>query len=224
MAAGVAGRVASLALLALASWASSASAQEAAPQPEPIAPTLEMPRSSVLWGLGDSLPAPVEPGAAAALPDVDVAARFEDFQLDFESEFGAPRGSGGPAPAEAFALRMKERFEERFAESAMLRWYQGAERVAQRFEGLYERLEASTRWAGSGFEVHTNMESIVDGRMRVAVEREVRGFRVAFDMRDAAEGRFGLRVGGAVRGYKISVDVSDLAAGTLRLQLDKRFD
>jgi len=218
MTAAGAGRALFMALAGLALWGPPAYAQDPAADPDP--PALRLPTSLV--HLDFSAPAP---GAGAA-PALDIETRFQEFQVGFEREFGTPRGGGRPAPSpgEAFALRMKERIEARFAESAVFRWYEGAERVYQRFEGIYERIEDSTRWAGKGFEVNTHMESVVDGRMRVEVEREVRGFRIAFDMRDAAEGRFGLRAGGTVRGYKISVDVSDLAAGTLRLQLDKRFD
>lgn len=215
--AGLAGsRGAALAAVLSAALAPIAHAQET---PGPEAPArvsaLDIPFSPVR-----DRPLPV---LADSLPSVDVEARFAAFQADFEREFGRRR-SGQRPPEEEFALRMRARLEKRFADSRMIHWYRRAEGLYQRFERVYERVEASTKWAGKGFEVNTHMESVVDGRMRVEVEREIRGFRVAFDVRDASEGRFGARLGGAVRGYRISVDVSDLAAGTFRLQIDKRFE
>jgi hypothetical protein len=161
---------------------------------------------------------------------VDVAERFELFQQGFVAEFGGeagderPTGARQAGPKQDVATRISERLMERFEGSRIFGWYQGAMNVYERFERLHRRVQASTRWNRNGFAVDTDVESVVDGSVKVHVERRVRGFKVGFDLHDATEGRVGLRVGGVMRGYQVNVDLGDLGSGQLRLGVKKRLN
>lgn len=164
------------------------------------------------------------PTFADTLGPVDVEARFEEFQRAFERDFG--RGGGDDAERRLVDLgeRVKKRLAARFQGGAMFRWYRRAVGFYDRVEGFYERIESATNWATAGFDVDAQVESVVDGRVAVHVEREILGFDVGLGVRDATAGRVGLQVGGELRGYKINLDVTDLAAGQLRFGLRKRLD
>jgi hypothetical protein len=82
--------------------------------------------------------------------------------------------------------------------------------VYDRFEGLYQRIERSSRWATRGVSVDPDLEAAVDGKLRLAVERRVAGFDMGVKVDDAVSGRLGLRLGGVVRGYKFGFDVNDV--------------
>jgi hypothetical protein len=161
---------------------------------------------------------------------VDVAERFELFQQGFVAEFGGevqdqnPGGGRRVGGNQDIATRISKRLMERFEGSRIFGWYQGAMGIYERFERLHRRIEASTRWNRNGFAVDTDVESVVDGSVKVHVEKRVRGFKVGFDLHDATEGRVGLRVGGVMRGYQVNVDLADLGTGQLRLGVKKRLD
>lgn len=162
------------------------------------------------------------PDAAAppdTLPAVDVVERFAEFQQQFDEDFGPPdRGQDLEA-------RFLKHLESRFEGNETLRRYRDKGLgLYRRFEGLYERLEASTRWTAKGIRFDAEVESVIDGRMRLHVERRIRGFKLGLDVNDAAQGKVGLRFGGVVRGYHINVDLNDVASGRLRLGLRKRLD
>lgn len=163
--------------------------------------------------------APEPPSA----PDVDE--HFDAFQRDFVAEFGGEIGGEKPDPrAPDAATRIGERLMERFEGSRIFGWYQGAMGLYERFERLHHRVQASTRWNRNGFAIDTDVESVVDGSVKLHVERRVRGFKVGFDLHDATEGRVGLRVGGVMRGYQINVDLGDLGTGQLRFGVKKRME
>ncbi|HKY59644.1 MAG TPA: hypothetical protein VJP59_01415 [Gemmatimonadota bacterium] len=144
--------------------------------------------------------------------EVDVRARFEAFQREFAEDFGAPVGDGGPEDGEANGLeeRVGQAFAERWEGSRMFRWYEKMVGVYDRFEGFYERIERSSRWATRGVSVDPDLEAAVDGKLRLAVERRVARFDMGVKVDDAVSGRLGLRLGGVIRGYKFGFDVSDV--------------
>lgn len=157
--------------------------------------------------------------------NVDVLARFEEFQRDFARDFGvkagndsdAGEGGGGDAGS-----RFGEAFVKRWEGSAAYRWYERMLGVYDRFEGLYERIESSTRWATSGFEVDPDLEAAVDGKLRLHVDRDVGRFDVGLNVDNALDGRLGLRLGGTVKGYKFGFGVSDVVNdGRLSVQVRK---
>lgn len=150
--------------------------------------------------------------------DVDIGARFEQFQREFARDFGFQ-----PPAAVGVSTRPKQRktgIETRWEGSAAYRWYERLSGVYERVEGLYDRIEMSTRWASSGFEVDPSVERVFDGKLGLQIERRVAGFDMGFNVDDAVDGRLGFRVGGIVRGYKVSFDVSDIVeAGRFGFQL-----
>lgn len=94
--------------------------------------------------------------------------------------------------------------------------------VYDRFEGFYERLESSTRWATRGFDVDPDLEAAVDGKLRLHVERRLGLFDMGVNVDNALDGRLGLRLGGTVRGYKFGFDVSDIVNdGRMSVQVRK---
>jgi hypothetical protein len=200
-----------LALLAV-STVGTARGQDAEIHPDDVversAPSLEFP-----FPASPPLPPP------DSLPAVDVAVRFAEFQLEFDEEFGPPaRGK------ELEALFVK-RLEERLEESAFLRRYRDRGMgLYRRFEGLYERIESSTRWSAKGVRIDAEVESMIDGNVRVHAERRIHGFKLGLDINDATQGKVGLRFGGVIRGYHINLDLRDVTSGQLRLGLRKRLD
>lgn len=143
--------------------------------------------------------------------DVDVRARFEEFQRDLAEEFGGESGSEPRAKqGDELGARLGTAFAARWKGSAAYRWYERLEGVYGRVEGLYQRIETSTDWATKGFSVDPDLEAAVDGKLRLNVERSLGGFDMGLDVDDAMNGRVGLRLGGVIRGYKFSFDVSDV--------------
>lgn len=150
--------------------------------------------------------------------EIDIDARFEQFQRDLARDLGfkPPETNTRLADGE----RSKTGLEARWEGSAAHRWYQRLSGVYQQVEGLYDRIEMSTRWATSGFEVDPDVERVFDGKLGLQIERRVAGFDMGVNVDDAVEGRLGFRVGGMVRGYKVSFDVSDVVeAGRFGFQL-----
>lgn len=161
---------------------------------------------------------------ADTLPRVDILTRFESFQRDFDDVFGGDsRRYEGPG-REGLGERWARRLESRFAGSTLGAWYGGAVDLIEDVEGIYERVESSTRWASRGFRLDADLESVVDGKVTVHLERRIHGFNVGLDAEDAVDGRFGLRLGGVVRGYVINLDVGDVEAGRMTFRLKKRLD
>ena len=164
------------------------------------------------------------PPPSDSMPSVDVAARFLAFQRDFERDFGArPRGGGGDRAAE-LGEKVAKRLTDRFEGGRIYGWYVGGRRLYDRAEGLYERIETSTRWTTRGVSVDADVESAVYGDGRLHVEKRVKGFRLGLDVNDAAEGRFGVRLAGVVRGYHLNMGVGDFAHGQLRVGVKKRLE
>ena len=156
--------------------------------------------------------------------EVDVRTRFEAFQRDFAEDFGgAPGGDGGPEGGRGendLETRFGEALARRWEGSRMFRWYEGMVGVYDRFEGFYQRVERSSRWATHGVSVDPDLEAAVDGKLRVAVERRVAGIDMGVKVEDAVSGKLGLRVGGVIRGYKFGFDVSDMVSdGRWSLQI-----
>lgn len=150
--------------------------------------------------------------------DIDIDARFEQFQRDLARDLGfRPPKMDTPL---AEGKRTKTGLEARWEGSAAHRWYERLSGVYERVEGLYDRIEMSTRWATSGFEVDPDVERVFDGKLGLQIERRVAGFDMGVNVDDAVDGRLGFRVGGIVRGYKVSFDVSDIVeAGRFGFQL-----
>src|SRR5688572_2321560 len=199
-----------LAFLAV-STVGTARGQDAEVHPDDVvergAPSLEFP-----------FPAPPLP-PSDSLPAVDISVRFAAFQRDFDEEFGPP------ARGKDLEAKFVERLEKRLEESPLLRQYRDRGMgLYRRFEGLYERIEASTRWSTKGVQIDAEVESMVDGNVRLHVERRIHGFKLGLDINDATQGRVGLRFGGVVRGYHINLDLKDVTSGQLRLGLRKRLD
>lgn len=147
------------------------------------------------------------------LVEVDVRARFEAFQRDLAEDFDAPIDDGGPEPKREgndLETRVGEAIARRWEGSRMFRWYEGMVGVYDRFEGFYERVERSSRWATRGVSVDPDLEAAVDGKLRLAFEKRVAGLDMGVNVDDAVSGRLGLRLGGVIRGYKFGVDVSDV--------------
>ncbi|MGH7564436.1 MAG: hypothetical protein ACREK5_08435 [Gemmatimonadota bacterium] len=164
-----------------------------------------------------STPVPEEADAV----EIDVGARFEAFQREFAEDFGAPTGEDG-GEVEDVGEKVGEAFVARWEGSRMFRWYERLVGVYDRFEGFYQRIETSTRWATHDFSVDPDLEAAVDGKLRVAVERRVAGFDMGLRVDDAIDGRLGLRLGGVIRGYKFGFGVSDVMNdGRFSLQVRK---
>jgi len=152
-------------------------------------------------------------------PEVDVGVRFEEFQRDFEEDFGVRPGGD---PVVDLGERVAKAAAKRWEGTSAYRLYERLEGVYDRFEGFYERLESSARWASSGFEVEPDLEAAVDGKVRVHVERRIGTFDMGLDLDDAIEGKLGLRLGGMVRGYKVSFDARDIVQdGRISFQVRK---
>ncbi|HET6343161.1 MAG TPA: hypothetical protein VFG78_13370 [Gemmatimonadota bacterium] len=166
-----------------------------------------------------AVPAPEEGGEV----EVDVRTRFEAFQRELADDFGAPVGDGGPEGERGenhLETRVGDALARRWEGSRMFRWYEGMVGVYDRFEGFYQRVERSSRWATRGVSVDPDLEAAVDGKLRVAVERRVAGFDMGLKVEDAVGGRLGLRLGGVIRGYKFGFDVSDVVSdGRWSLQI-----
>jgi hypothetical protein len=158
--------------------------------------------------------------AAPAAPEggvleVDVRTRFEAFQRELAEDFGAPVSDGGQEGGKEgndLETRVGEALARRWEGSHMFRWYEGMVGVYDRFEGFYQRVERSSRWATHGVSVDPDLEAAVDGKLRLAVERRVAGFDMGVKVEDAVSGRLGLRLGGVIRGYKFGFDVSDVVS------------
>lgn len=161
-----------------------------------------------------------------SLPEVDVAARIEAFQRGFVEDFGGTidRGTGEALRREDLGARIERRLTERFEGSSLERWYRRALGLYRGAEGVYARIEAATNWATTGFDLDADLESVVDGKVVVHVERRVHGFDLGLDVEDAVEGKVGLRLGGVVRGYKISLDAGDVGSGRVAFRLKKRLE
>lgn len=151
--------------------------------------------------------------------EVDVRTRFEAFQRELAEDFGAPVNDGGQEGGKErrkegndLETRVGEALARRWEGSRMFRWYEGMVGVYDRFEGFYQRVERSSRWATRGVSVDPDLEAAVDGKLRVAVERRVAGFDMGLKVEDAVSGRLGLRLGGVIRGYKFGFDVSDVVS------------
>ena len=144
--------------------------------------------------------------------EVDVRARFEAFQRQLAEDFDAPIGEAGGEETEGNDLeaRVGKAFAERWEGSRMFLWYERMVGVYDRFEGFYQRIERSSRWATRGVSVDPDLEAAVDGKLRLAVERRVAGFDMGVKVDDAVSGRLGLRLGGVIRGYKFGFDVNDV--------------
>lgn len=185
---------------------------------------------------GESPPlAPVPPGLRTprlvaappdSVPEVDVTARIEAFQRDFVEDFGGriDRGTGEAPRREDLGARIERRLAERFEGSSLERWYRRALGLYRGAEGVYERIEAATEWAATGFDLDADLESVVDGKVAVHVERRVHGFDLGLDVEDAVEGKVGLRLSGVIRGYKISLDAGDVGSGRVAFRLKKRLE
>ena len=156
---------------------------------------------------------------------VDVRARFAEFQRDFAADFGAGTGEDGGArdgPRNDSASRFGEALAKRWEGTFAYQWYERMLGVYDRFEGFYQRIEESTRWARSGFDVDPDLEAAVDGKLRLHLEREVAFLDTGVNIDDAMSGRLGLRLGGMIRGYKFGFGVSDVAnKGRLSVQIWK---
>lgn len=146
-------------------------------------------------------------------PDVDIRARFEAFQRDFAADFGVdvaddPETEDDPESDSDSPLG--EAFAKRWEGSLAYQWYERMLGVYDRFEGFYEGVERSTRWARSGFDVDPDLEAAVDGKLRLHVEREVGFLDMGLNVDDALGGQLGFRLGGVIRGYKFGLDMSDV--------------
>ncbi|HUP00197.1 MAG TPA: hypothetical protein VM737_01555 [Gemmatimonadota bacterium] len=141
---------------------------------------------------------------------VDIGDRFEEFQRDFEEDFGGK--STGDDELKAAAEKIGKALEKRWAGSATYRLYRRLEGVYERAEGFYERLERSTRWTTHGVEVDPDLESAVDGKLGLHVRRKIGTFDLGLDVNDAIDGRFGLRLGGRLGRYQVSFDAADIIA------------
>jgi hypothetical protein len=150
---------------------------------------------------------------------VDVLARFEEFQRDFEEDFGAKHRSDPGSdfgakprsdPGNDVATRIGKSLEKRWSGSAAFRLYERLEGVYDRGERVYKRLEASTRWATHGVSVDPDLEAAVNGKLRLNVQRRLGRFDMGLNVDDAISGKLGLRMGGVIRGYKVGLDVSDM--------------
>lgn len=162
------------------------------------------------------------------MADVDVQARFDEFQRDFAKDFGVKlRDEGerrGERRDEGIAAKFERDFAKRWEGSGVYRWYEKAAGVYDRVEGLYNRIEFSTRWATRGVDVNPDVDAVLDGKLRLHVERDVGRLNMGFDVDDAMAGRLGLRLGGTVRGYRVSFDVSDIVeVGRFGFQIRKSF-
>ncbi len=157
--------------------------------------------------------------------NVDVRTRFAEFQRDFATDFGVDvaddPGSEGEPGGDSDS-QFGEAFAKRWEGSLAYHWYEKMLGVYDRFEGFYQRVERSTRWARSGFDVDPDLEAAVDGKLRLHVEREVGFLDMGVNVDDALGGQLGLRLGGVIRGYKFGFGVSDVANnGRVSVQVRK---
>ena len=190
----------------------------AGPTARPV-PAQQTPAREPALALREAMAAPGFWAAPAAREgetvEVDVRTRFEAFQRELAEDFGAPVGDDGPEggkEANDLETRVGEALAKRWEGSRMFRWYERMVGVYDRFDGFYQRVERSSRWATRGFSVDPDLEAAVDGKLRLAVERRVAGFDMGVKVEDAVSGRLGFRLGGVIRGYKIGFDVSDVVS------------
>lgn len=140
--------------------------------------------------------------------DVNVLERFEEFQREFDEDFGGAKSRSDPGIE--VAERVGKTLEKRWSGSAAFRLYERLEGVYDRGEKFYQRLEASTRWATHGVSVDPDLEAAVNGKLRLNVQRRLGRFDMGLNVDDAVSGKLGLRMGGVIRGYKVGLDVSDM--------------
>ena len=146
-----------------------------------------------------------------ALHAVDIGERFEEFQREFEEDFGE-KSSSDDEELKTAVENFGKTLEKRWEGSATYRLYRRLEGVYERVEGFYTRLERSTRWTTHGIKVDPDLESAVDGKLGLHVRRKIGTFDLGLDVNDAVDGRLGLRLGGRLGRYQVSFDAADVIA------------